>query len=291
MPAAEVDVTVDLVRRLLVEQHPDLAHLSLTEAAFGWDNVMFRLGGELSVRLPRRAMSAPLVDHEIRWLPVLAPRLPLPIPAPVRSGHPGGGYPWSWSVCPWFDGEPAAVRPPDDAAATARALGDFLRALHRPAPADVPQNPYRGVPLADRSAVTVTRIDSLHDVVDAPGVRSLWEDLAATRPWDGPPVWLHGDLHAGNVVVRDGAIAAVVDWGDLTGGDPATDLAAAWMLLPTDVRDEFRAAVGDVDDDTWRRARGWALVHGVGTLAASADNPVMAAVGHATLTAVIEDSD
>ena len=168
MPEAEVDVDETLVRRLLEAQHPDLADRALVPLPSGWDNFIFRLGDELTVRLPRRQMSADLVDHEQRWLPLLAPRLPIPIPVPVRVGKPGLGYPWSWSVVPWLAGEIAARVPPADPFVTAEQLGAFLHALHEPAPEDAPVNPYRGGPLTDRAPAVLDRIRLLGDRIDWP---------------------------------------------------------------------------------------------------------------------------
>lgn len=288
-PAAEVEVDAALVRRLLGEQAPDLADLPLVEVASGWDNVIYRLGNLLSVRLPRREAAATLIEHEQRWLPMLADRLPLPIPAPVRIGRPGGGYPWSWSVCPWLEGAPAADAPPDDASVAAVQLGEFLAALHTPAPPDAPANPYRGVPLPDRAQATQGRIEQMSEAIDGPAVQRCWEELAATSPWTGPPLWLHGDLHPLNVLVRDGRVSAVIDFGDVTAGDPAADLSVAWMLLDPSARRAFRAAVGAVDDDTWQRARGWAVSLALAYLASSADSPTLARIGRETLAAALDD--
>ena len=233
MPTADVVVDAALVRRLLAEQHPGPrdAPARATRSSV-WDNVMYRLGPELVVRLPRRLMSAPLIEHEQRWLPELAPVLPLPIPAPIHVGRPGAGYPWSWSVCSWLPGEPAATSPPRDVHAAAAALGAFIGALHLRAPADAPVNPFRGVPL--ESALTTPcgpgstqlRPSSTPTPFSRSGPRSL-----AVPAWTGPRVWLHGDLHPANVLVHDGQISAVIDFGDITSGDPATDLSVAWMMF------------------------------------------------------------
>jgi aminoglycoside phosphotransferase (APT) family kinase protein len=279
MPVAEVDVDAELVRSLLEEQCPDLAALDLALVANGWDNAIFRLGDELTVRMPRRALSAVLVEHEQQWLPGLAERLPLPIPAPVRCGRPGLGYPWSWSVCPWLRGAIAERVPPDDPVVAAEALGGFLRALHVDAPPDAPANPYRGVPLAERDDVTRQRADQVAGLVDRDAVVACWEALLTTPAWVRPPRWLHGDLHPANVLVDGGRIAAIIDFGDITAGDPATDLSVAWMLLPPDARSTFRVAVGGVDDDTWSRARAWALSLGLAYVAGSADNPMFSRLG------------
>lgn len=292
MPTAEVEIDEALIRRLLRQQHADLAERPLRIVANGWDNLLARLGDDLVVRLPRRALAAVLIEHEQRWLPQLAPRLPLPIPAPVRNGTPAAGYPWAWSICPWFDGDNAAQAPPLDIAAAAVALGRFLAALHTEAPADAPENAYRGVPLRQRQAVVERYLAKLSaSALDLRRVRRRWEEACDLPPHGGPPLWLHGDLHPANLVVRDGALAAVVDFGDLTGGDPATDISIAWMLLPPEARPIFRDALGGVDDTTWRRAAGNALAHALACLASSADNPTMAAVGRRTLDALLSDPD
>ena len=290
-PPAEVDIDGALVRRLLEDQHPDLASRSLVEVGSGWDNAIYRLGDDLLVRLPRRAVSAVLVEHEQRWLPRLAPRLPLPIPAPVRAGRPAAGYPWSWSVCPWFQGEASATRPPEDRAAAAETIGTFLGALHAPAPDDAPINPYRGVPLLDRAAVTEERIDQLTTVIDAEAARACWRRAVEVPPWTATPVWLHGDLHPANVLVDNGALAAVIDFGDICAGDPASDLAVGWMMFDARTRSILRAVRGGVDDDLWARAKGWALALALAYLANSADNPVMASIGSRTVTEVLRDPD
>lgn len=280
-------VDVGLVRSLLAEQHPDLAHLPVTALAEGWDNAVFRVGPHLTARLPRRPEGVALIAHEQRWLPELAPRLPLPVPAPVRVGAPGAGYPWPWSLCPWLPGRPASTHPLHDGTEAARVLGGFLAALHRPAPADAPENPYRGVPLAERDqrfrdAVDhlATRPERLHPA-GLTWVVDRWDALRST-PWPGPPVWLHGDLHPHNLLVDDGRLSAVIDFGDLTSGDPATDLAVAWMLLDPPGREVLRATTGH-DDATWSRAEAWAVALAVAYLEGSPDGSPMLAVAHRTL--------
>jgi aminoglycoside phosphotransferase (APT) family kinase protein len=287
-PAAEVEVTAALVRSLLGDQHPDLADRPLVELAAGWDNVLYRLGDDLVVRLPRRAASAPLILHEQRWLPDLAPALPVPVPVPVRTGRPGPRFPWAWSICPWIDGH-IACHGPFDPEAMARDLGAFLAALHRPAPAGAPRSPYRGVRLAVRDATVRERIDRLADVIDAPAVLRCWDELVVTPEWAGAPAWVHGDLHSANVIVREGRLAGVVDFGDLSGGDPATDLSIAWRLLPAGLRPVMRSASGPVDDDTWTRARAWALLLCVAALTGAAGDPVLIAECQASIAAVLTD--
>ena len=286
MPAAEVDVGPELLRMLLAEQHPDLAGEPVTVLANGWDNVVFRVGGDLLARLPRRELGARLVGYEQRWLPVLAPQLPLPIPAPVRTGQPGLGYPWPWSIVPYLPGQVAADTPPADPAAAAASLGGFLAALHTPAPPDAPDNPFRGVPLADRTDTVMQNLAAVADQVDARAARRAWAVALAAPRWRQPPVWVHGDLHPANILVDRGQLSGVIDFGDLTAGDPAADLSVAWMLLPADCHQVFRDSAG-ASDASWARATGWALALGLVYLAHSADNPQLAAVGRRTLRAVL----
>ncbi|MGE5210734.1 MAG: aminoglycoside phosphotransferase family protein [Acidobacteriota bacterium] len=289
MPAAEVEITEDLVHSLLLEQHPDLAHEPLVLVANGWDNVIFRLGSELVVRLPRRQLGADLVEHEHRWLPQLAARLPIPIAAPVRTGTPSDDYPWAWSICPWFEGGVAADVTLTDAATQARRLGEFVAAFHTPAPDDAPDNPYRGQPMAYLRPRIAANLERLRTVVDADRVSRRADDLLDVDDWAGPPIWLHGDLHSANIVVRDGAIVAVLDLGDVTSGDPACDLAVAWMLFDDAEREIFRDAAGaslPVDDATWQRGQAWGLHFALLYLLHSADNERFARMGTRLLAAV-----
>lgn len=292
-PASEVTIDGSLVRGLLQEQHADLAHLALVKIGEGWDNQLYRLGDDLIVRLPRRAAAAVLIEHEQRWLSQLAPRLPLRIPHPLRTGRPGCGFPWSWSITPWLAGQSAAIAPPADAEAAARALAEFLRALHQPAPGDAPRNAWRGVPLSDRTARLHEHVVALEGSIDPGVVLGLWDQIVATPPWSGPPLWIHGDLHPGNILVIDGRLSAIIDFGDLSAGDPATDLSVAWMLLPRPARMAFGALTcgpsGWLDDHTWNRARGWALAIGLAFLANSSDDAIMSAIGHAALSSVLDD--
>ena len=291
-PAAEFDIDSSLVRALLREQHPDLADRPLVDVAEGWDNRLFRLGDDLVVRLPRRLVAAGLVEHEHRWLPHLSTRLPLPVPAPLRTGRPGCGFPWFWSITSWLPGETALLSPQLDIAHAAVALGQFLGALHEPAPADAPRNPWRAAPLASRTDKLKEHLQQLDGIVDRTQALALWESVLAAAPWSGPPLWIHGDLHPGNLLVRNGHLSAVIDWGDLTAGDPATDLSIIWMLLPPAARPSLlaaREAVYAVDRDTLLRARGWALAFGLVYMAQSRGDAAMSALGRATVNAALND--
>ncbi len=294
--------TIDegLVRALLQEQHRDLAHLAVELLAVGWDNAVFRLGPALTVRLPRRPEGAALIVHEQHWVASLVAGLPGPedgglaTSAPVRTGVPGCGYRWYWNVGPWLPGRPAAADPPTDPFDAARRLGTFLGAFRRPAPADAPINPFRGIPLAERGEALVRALDRIDELgrslgtgVERSALEARWADLASTTPWAGPPQWLHGDLHPANLLAHEGRLAAVIDFGDLTSGDPAGDLSVAWLLLPPHARSAFREAAGGdagVDDDTWARAEAWALALSVAYLAGPMITPSLIAVAERTLT-------
>jgi aminoglycoside phosphotransferase (APT) family kinase protein len=293
-PPADVAVDRSLVIALLQEQHTDLAHLPLTEMGEGWDNKLFRLGDDFVVRVPRRAASAALVEQEQRWLPRLSPMLPLPVPVPIRVGRPGCGFPWPWSVVPWFPGQSALLTPPEDLATAAGSLGRFFRALHKPAPGDAPTNPWRGVPLVVRTGTVQKHLQQLDGLVDRGAVLDLWGRAVAAPPWSGPPLWIHGDLHPGNLLVSEGRLSAVIDFGDLTAGDPATDLSAFWMLLPPSARRTFLTSARDefdrLDTHTLMRARGWALALGLAYLAASRDEEAMRALGRATIDSALSDN-
>lgn len=283
VPAHDVDIDDALVRSLLADQHPDLAGLRLQRAANGWDNVVYRLGDGLALRLPRRAAAHQLLLNELRWLPFLAPRLPQRIPAAVRRGRPAAGYPYHWAIVPWFDGDSAALRPPVDRDAYASDLGRFLRSLHVPAPADAPRNPVRGVALATRTAAFTGRLAAADLPMEGPWQEIFQSGDMAPR-YQGPPVWLHGDPHPHNLIVEPGEgparIAAVVDFGDITAGDPASDLAVAWLHFTASGREAFRAEL-PYDDDTWQRARGWAVHYGLMMALLPEHDPLHASGRHA----------
>ena len=264
----ETEITAGLIRDLLREQHPDLAELALRQVQGGWGNQMWRLGDELAVRVQRMDTDPDHQLRERRWLPLLAPRLPLPIPVPVRSGAPCERFPKMWTVMTWVPGLPGDHEPITRGEHAADTLAAFLRALHVPAPVGAPVDSGRGAHPRDCADGFEQLLDSLDagslnaDAIaaDPAEVRAVRWDAGAAPAWEGPPVWVHGDLHPANVVVADGTLAGVVDFGDLFTGDPAVDLAAAWVLLPAGAAARFFTAYGKADEAMVRRARGLAVL-------------------------------
>jgi aminoglycoside phosphotransferase (APT) family kinase protein len=262
-PPAEVKIDALLVSQLLAEQHPDLQNLSIQFIDAGWDNTMFRLGNELAVRLPRREIAVKLLENEQRWLPQLAKQLPIAVPVPYRIGLPNSLYPWHWSVIHWLPGQTADKMPLHADHAQQFAL--FLKALHVPAPDNAPQNQVRGVPLIQRATMLNERMQRLatQTTMITPTIRSLWQQ-ALDAPIDVEPTWIHGDLHSRNILIDQGGITGIIDWGDLTAGDKATDLAALWCLFPEkNLRQQAIKVYGEVSPATLARARGWAILFGV----------------------------
>ncbi|MFD5142227.1 aminoglycoside phosphotransferase family protein [Streptomyces sp. NPDC058401] len=253
-----------LVRRLVDAQFPQWAGLPLRLLdPAGSDHVIYRLGRELSVRLPRGPGVVGQAAKEAEWLPRLAPHLPLAVPVPVALGRPGFGYPWPWSVSRWLDGEVATAAALADSSAAALELAGFLTALQRFAPPDRASRAeaVQG-DLADRDRATRAAIAEVSGVFDAPAMTALWEAALGAPGWDRPPVWFHGDFHTGNLLTTNGRLSAVIDFGGLGVGDPACDLTIAFTLMSAPSRAVFRGALG-VDEATWLRGRGWALATGL----------------------------
>ncbi|ASY57075.1 PhnO protein [Sinorhizobium sp. CCBAU 05631] len=257
-----IEIDSSLVRRLIAAQFPQWADLPVRPVRHGgWDNRTFHLGDDLSVRLPSAASYALQVEKEQRWLPQLAAHLPLPIPAPVAMGRPGEGYPWPWSVYRWRYGEIATHAPIADLPAFAATLGEFLAALQRidadggPSPGQ--HNFFRGGPLTVYDHETRWALDALEGQIDTNAARSVWE-AALAASWTGNPVWFHGDVSSGNLLVEGGCLTAVIDFGTSGVGDPACDLSIAWTMFSGDSREAFRAAL-PLDRGTWARGRGWTL--------------------------------
>ncbi len=289
MHADEMDTDVRLVGRLLAGQFPQWAHLPLEPVpSAGTDNALYRLGGDMAVRLPRIQWAVEDVDKEHQWLPRLAPLLPVAVPVPLGKGEPAEGYPWHWSIYPWLDGENPAVDGITDPGSLATELAQFVAALHRIDPTGGPPAS-RGIPLADRDAPTRTAIDALQGIVDTAAATAAWDAAAQTPAWPGPPVWVHGDLSPGNLLTVDGRLSAVIDFGGLGVGDPACDLIVAWNLLPANTRNVLRAALR-VDDATWERGRGWALSIALIQLPYyHRTNPVLAASARYVISEVLAD--
>ena len=271
-----------LVRRLVASQFPQWQRLAVRPVEQdGWDNRTYRLGDELTVRLPTHASYEPAVVKEDRWLPVLAGQLPLPIPEPVAIGRPAHGYPFVWSVRRWLDGEPATSAQIDDLPAFAISVADFIVWLQRIDPTDGPSagdhSFHRGGPPAYYDEETRRALETLATRpetggIDVPGATAVWQAALEAR-WHGSPRWFHGDIAAGNLLVRAGRLAAVIDFGTSGIGDPACDLVIAWTLLHGASRRAFRSRVGQ-DPAMWARARGWALWKALITLVDDAGGPV-----------------
>jgi aminoglycoside phosphotransferase (APT) family kinase protein len=294
MHADEVHTDVALVGRLLAAQFPEWADLPLAPVpSAGTDNALYRLGDDLVVRLPRIHWAVEMVAKECRWLPRLAPHLPLAIPVPLVMGTPGAGYPWHWSICPWLAGETATIERSADPRQVAADLAHFVAALQRIDPTGGPppgrHNVFRGEPLAMRDAATRNAIASLNGRIDTGAATAAWKMALQTPAWDGPPVWIHGDLQSGNLLVDRGRLSAVIDFGCLGVGDPACDVMVAWSYLTAESREIFRAAL-QVDAATWARGRGWALACGLGALSYySVTNPVLAGIGRYAIEEVLAD--
>ncbi len=264
------EITADLASALVASQFPEWADLPISDVALpGWDNITFRLGEDLSIRLPRDDSHAPQIAKEHQWLPVLATELPLPIPEPVAMGRKGELFPRSWSIHRWLDGRPAAGATVEDELAFARDLARFLAALRE---VDATLGPpagshsfYRGGPLTVYDAQTRAAIDVLSNGSSASALVDVWDVATASR-WSEAPVWVHGDVTASNLLVSDGSLSGVIDFGCCAIGDPACDLVMAWTYFSGEARDAFRSEIG-LDHDTWARARGWALWKALVTLA------------------------
>lgn len=285
----EIDIDSKLVRHLLTEQFPDWTHLKLEVIhPVGTDNMMYRLGNDKVVRLPRMESSAANIEKECQWLPRLAPLLPIAIPTPLGKGSPGAGYPLSWFICQWLEGKNPNTESMLDHHQAAIDLGNFVAAMQKINSKDGPKC-NRGQPLRTRDQETREAITSLHDIYDAHLVTDIWESALTVPVWSGPPVWIHGDLHAGNLLAQNGRVTAVVDFGSAGVGDPACDLMMAWTLLTNETRDTFRSIV-QADDAMWARGRGWALTFGIVAYPYyRISNPIFAGVAKRAIDEVLAD--
>jgi aminoglycoside phosphotransferase (APT) family kinase protein len=284
-----------LVRRLVSAQFPQWAQLPVTPVELdGVDNCTFRLGDAMTVRLPSNEGYTLQGQKEHRWLPILAPQLPLPIPVPLARGVAGEGYPFGWSVYRWLDGENASIERIDDLSEFATTLAGFLNTLGQIDPTDGPppgpHNFFRGGLLETYDAETRRAIDTLGGRIDGDAATAVW-DAALRATWHGTPVWFHGDVAAGNLLVRDGRLSAVIDFGTSGVGDPSCDVVVAWTLLSGDSREAFRATLS-ADSATWARGRGWALWKALITLVDHIDtNPVEAAMSRRVIDAVLAEHE
>jgi aminoglycoside phosphotransferase (APT) family kinase protein len=262
-PAAEVAIDAELVRDLLRAQFPALANRTCVNVDEGFDNSLWRLGDDLVARLPRRATAVALIENERRWLPELAGEVTLHTPLPLRWGAPSGRFAWPWLIASWLEGTPGDRIDVATRSRSAAALATFLRQVHRRAPEDAPRNPFRGVDLEERASVFDTRLHENADLIDAASAARAFEIGASAPRWTEPPLWLHGDLHPGNTLYRDGELVGVVDFGDLCAGDPACDLGGAVMSLSWSSLEEFFSVYGLIDDATLARTIGWSALFGV----------------------------
>jgi len=288
----EIDISEALVSELITSQFPDWAHLSLAKvSSAGTDNAIYRLGNAMAVRLPRLGRAAETVAKEQWWLPRLAPQLPLSIPAPLAVGIPGGEFPYPWSVYRWLPGEDLAARTDVDLCDVGGRLGEFIAALQRIDTVAGPVSP-RATPVDAREddvvRVTIRQLSEAGSL-DGDAAIAVWESALAAPSWNRPLVWIHGDLFPSNLLAVLGRLAAVIDFGLLGLGDPATDMLPAWTLLTARSREFFRAAA-EVDDATWVRGRGWALSAGLGAVRVYCrTNPVLAAAGRHAIDQAVAD--
>jgi len=291
MHADEVAVPMTLVRTLVDRQHPEWAGLPLRPVAeFGTDHKLFKLGDDLLVRMPVYAGSADQAASDAAWLPRLAPHLPVDVPVPVAVGEPDAGYPYQWSVVRWLPGL-ALDQVDADLVHLAEELAGFVIALRQvdPRGGPAPTGTARGVPL-DPAWEVERRIDTeLSDPAERDLARRVWSTALEAGPWAGGPRWIHGDLLEGNLLLRDGRLSAVIDWGVLGVADPAPDVAPAWTLFEGTSRERYRALL-DVDDATWARARAWVLLPALSGLNYYATSvPAFAQRSRRHLDAVLSD--
>jgi aminoglycoside phosphotransferase (APT) family kinase protein len=290
MHDGEVDIDAGLVGRLVADQFPQLTGLPISAVqSTGTVNAIYRLGDHLYARLPRVQAWAQDLDREWHWLPTLAPQLSLRVPEPVGRGHPGSSYPFAWAIYRWIDGQPYADALVDDEHQAANDLAQFVVELRRIDPVGVPRGGRR--PLRELDAVTRAAINSARGVIDSDAATAAWERALQAPAWRGTPVWSHTDLLRPNLLVRDGRLCAVIDFGGAGVGDPAADVIAAWSVFSQTGRGVFRGAL-EVDDGTWNRARGFAL-HQAALIIPyyGATNPGFVAPAKRTVEEVLADSN
>jgi aminoglycoside phosphotransferase (APT) family kinase protein len=284
----EVDTDRSLVRRLLISQYPQWAGLPIERVqSAGTDNAMYRLGEDMAVRLPRIHWAIDAVAKEQRWLPVLAPCLPLRVPVPIVIGAPEDEFPYPWSVVPWIPGEMATLDALDDPLQAARDLAAFVRALQSINATGGPEH-RRGRPVRLQDEAVRRSVGHLRGEVDGAAVLDAWSRVLDAPDYEGPPMWFHGDLAYLNLIARDGALRSVIDWGTCGVGDPAIDTIVAWSLLTADAREVYRDAL-EIDDATWTRGKGWVLC-GIGAPVYYREtNPILVDDKIKAIKAVLQD--
>ena len=284
----EVDIDLERVGRLVAAQFPQLASLPIRAvASTGTVNAIYRLGDRFCLRLPRLEKWAPILDKEVCWLPKLAPSLSLRVPDPVARGEPGSGYPFAWALYSWIDGQPYRDHLVHDECEAADDLARFVTELRRVDPAGAPRGGRR--PLRDLDSLTRRAIEASGDVIDSSAATAAWESALAAPAWNGAPVWIHADLLMPNLLVEDGRLCAVIDFGAMGVGDPAADVIPAWSVFGQLGRAAFRRAL-DVDDATWHRSRGYALHQAVLIIPYYYEtNPRFVALAKRTVDEVIAD--
>ena len=298
-PSADLVTSTELVTALLSAQAPALAELPVVLHAHGWDNDTYRLGDTLVVRLPRREVAVPLIEHEAAWLTTVGDLVTLRTPQPIFAGVPSTTFPRPWLVAEYIPGEPVSGVPVAERTLFARQLADFLWSLHMPAPALAPLNPVRGGSLATPEAAECVRGRLAHLRASGSGVLAdellpRWEAWTRADDFDGADAWLHGDLHPHNLLRGDdGLLTGVIDWGDMTAGDPACDLATSWLTFDEAGRAAFRGQIdegGPMDEATWTRAKTWALHLGLILATQTEDQPWLTAIGGHTLDALVAEA-
>jgi aminoglycoside phosphotransferase (APT) family kinase protein len=256
----EDEILVDdgTVRALLRDQFPNWSHRRLSRVAdSGTDNAIFRLGDELGIRLPRIQWAQSQIEKECRWLPELVTGLPASVPVPLAKGRPDHGYPFPWLVFPWLEGTSLDLTAVDNWDVVTEGMAEFVLALEQHPPAGGPLPTRRGTPMAQYDEAVQWGISRLDGMVDVDRARRVWRSALEAGEWTGDPVWVHGDLLPGNILIHNGRLSGIIDWGCAGVGDPACEAMLAWSL-PSGARRRYRTLL-NFDDATWARARGWVV--------------------------------
>ena len=289
MHVDELDIDVDLVRRLLAAQFPQWAQLRLAAVpSAGTVNALYRLGDDMVVRLPRVERWAESIEKEYTWLPKLGPHLPLAVPEPLAMGGAREEYPLAWSVHRWLDGEIWATERVRDLCEAAEDLARFIAALQGIDTAGAPTRP-AGYEILAKHEYVRPAITAADGMIDVDATNAAWDAAMELPAWDGPGVWVHGDLsRPGNLLVREGRLTGVLDFGGIAVGDPARELMAAWTLFSGESREVFRTALS-VDDETWARGRAWTLTRVMNIAYYVKSNPTIVVEAQHALSEVLAD--